>query len=114
MLDSIEELHDHGYIHRDIKPSNFVMGKNSTRKQVFMIDFGLAKMHLGKDSQPLEQQPKAEFRGSLAYASLNAHMKIVSGETPVGPGTEGRHVELLLRGSGLPQRNVALAFVQGQ
>lgn len=83
MLDSIEKLHDRGYIHRDIKPSNFVMGKNNTRNQVFMVDFGLAKIHFGKDRQPLEQQPTADFRGSLAYASLNAHKKIV-GERVTG------------------------------
>lgn len=77
MLDSIEMLHDRGYIHRDIKPSNFVMGRDDTRDQVFMVDFGLAKMHFGKDNKPLEQQATADFRGSLAYASLNAHKKIV-------------------------------------
>lgn len=46
MLDAIEKLHDRGYIHRDIKPSNFVMGKGNSRNQVFMVDFGLAKLHL--------------------------------------------------------------------
>jgi len=86
MLDAIERLHDKGYIHRDIKPSNFVMGKGKSRNQVFMVDFGLAKVHLGKDGTPpkhllgvpLEQRPIADFRGTVTYASLNAHNKIVS------------------------------------
>ena len=77
MLDAIEKLHDKGYIHRDIKPSNFVMGKDKLRNQVFMVDFGLAKMHLGKNGVPLEQRPNADFRGTITYASLNAHQKIV-------------------------------------
>lgn len=46
MLDSIEKLHDRGYIHRDIKPSNFVMGKGKLKNKVYMVDFGLAKLHL--------------------------------------------------------------------
>ncbi len=49
MLDAIEKLHDRGYLHRDIKPSNFVMGKGKQRSQLFMVDFGLAKLHLGRD-----------------------------------------------------------------
>ena len=77
MLDSIEKLHDNKYIHRDIKPSNFVMGKNETRGQVFMIDLGLAKLHLENDGRPLKQRDRADFRGTITYASLNAHNRIV-------------------------------------
>ena len=53
MLDAIEELHDRGYIHRDIKPSNFVMGKGKTRNKVFMVDFGLGKVHLTNNGIPI-------------------------------------------------------------
>jgi serine/threonine protein kinase len=54
MLDAIEKLHDHGFIHRDIKPSNFVVGKGKASKQVYMVDFGLAKMHLQKNGKGAE------------------------------------------------------------
>ena len=85
MLDAIEKLHDKGYIHRDIKPSNFVMGKAKSKNQVFMVDFGLAKLHLNKNGTadhliigvPIDQRPTADFRGTITYASLNAHNKIV-------------------------------------
>jgi len=77
MLDAIEKLHDKGYIHRDIKPSNFVMGKGDLRNQVFMVDFGLAKLHLASNGMPFEQRPNADFRGTITYASLNAHRRIV-------------------------------------
>jgi tau tubulin kinase len=88
MLDAIEKLHDRGYIHRDIKPSNFVMGKGNSRTQVFMVDFGLAKLHLEPNGtfhcyhsnsvgKPIDQRPTADFRGTITYASLNAHNKIV-------------------------------------
>ncbi len=89
MLDSIEKLHDRGYIHRDIKPSNFVMGRNGTRDKVFMVDFGLGKLHLDKNGRvatydiilgtPIKQRATADFRGTVTYASLNAHNKIVLG-----------------------------------
>lgn len=45
MLNSIEDLHECGYIHRDIKPSNFILGKGK-KKQAFIIDFGLCKQHI--------------------------------------------------------------------
>ncbi len=86
MLDAIEQLHDCGYIHRDIKPSNFVVGRGKTRNQVYIVDFGLGKVHLSKDGTtplntvvgcPVQQRPTADFRGTVAYASLNAHNKIV-------------------------------------
>lgn len=89
MLYSIEQLHNRGFIHRDIKPSNFVVGKGKNKSKVYMVDFGLAKMHLdvnGKNfnklisylGQPLEQRKNADFRGTVTYASLNAHNKIVT------------------------------------
>jgi serine/threonine protein kinase len=87
MLDSIEKLHDRGYIHRDIKPSNFVMGKGKFKNKVYMVDFGLAKLHLDMHGiekilikltgNPIEQRQQADFRGTVTYASLNAHNKIV-------------------------------------
>lgn len=45
MLDSIEDLHDRGFIHRDVKPSNFLLGRGRKR-HVYLIDFGLCKPHL--------------------------------------------------------------------
>ena len=75
MLDSIEILHDKGYIHRDIKPTNFVIGIDE--KKVYMVDFGLAKIHLDCNGVPNPQREKTEFRGTLTYASLNAHNKNV-------------------------------------
>lgn len=51
MLDSIEEVHDRGFIHRDVKASNFVLSTDN--KHVYIVDFGLAKKHLDDKSNPV-------------------------------------------------------------
>jgi len=76
MLDSIENLHNKGYIHRDIKPSNFVMDVNNSN-QVYMVDFGLAKQHLDGNGTAIPARTNTDFRGTLTYASVNAHNKLV-------------------------------------
>ena len=81
MLDAIKILHSMGYIHRDIKPANFALGRKQDRNQVYIIDFGLAKEQKcvnGKHSSlitgiPVIQESSDVFKGTVRYASLNAH-----------------------------------------
>ena len=40
-----------------------------------MIDFGLAKKHL-INGTPLPPRQNTDFRGTITYASLNAHNKL--------------------------------------
>ena len=87
-ITAIENLHNKGYIHRDIKPTNFVLGRNDEENlyknfylkhddiNIFMVDFGLAKIHLDKNSNAIPPKQNTDFRGTLTYASLNAHYKI--------------------------------------
>lgn len=81
MLESIRNVHDKGYIHRDIKPTNFVMSKEiepgEKTKTVYMVDFGLSKIHLDKNKNPIAAGKNTDFKGTLNYASLNAHLKKV-------------------------------------
>jgi len=43
---------------------------------VFIVDFGLAKQHLNMTTMiPLEARANTDFRGTIPYASLNAHKK---------------------------------------
>lgn len=78
MLTAIQRVHDMGYIHRDIKPSNFVLGTGKGSNQVYLIDFGLGKLHLNPDGTAVEERKNMNFRGTVAYASLNAHNKLVT------------------------------------
>ena len=89
-ITAIENLHNKGYIHRDIKPTNFVLGRNDEENlnknyslgvpindiNIYIIDFGLAKMHLDKENKPFPPRSNTDFRGTLTYASLNAHNKM--------------------------------------
>lgn len=75
MLTCIENIHSKGYIHRDIKPSNFVVCLQ--QKKVYLVDFGLAKLHLNKKGEPYLERKNADFRGTLAFASMNSHNRIV-------------------------------------
>jgi len=83
MLQAIEEVHSNSIIHRDIKLSNFVFNLNSQEK-VYLIDFGLADYINTNDSiskpKPLlfNTVDQGYFIGSLNYASLNSHYKVVS------------------------------------
>jgi len=75
MLTAIREVHERGFIHRDVKASNFVLCRNSRR--IYIVDFGLAKRHLDQlTKQPLPKRRKVDFRGTVSFASLNAHNNI--------------------------------------
>jgi hypothetical protein len=54
---------------------------------------------------------EADFRGTITYASLNAHLKLVSEPLPlpdVGSFTERRPLEFLFHDPRLPKREYTL------
>ena len=51
MVSRIEFIHSRQFLHRDIKPDNFLMGHGKKSGRVYLIDFGLAKRYMGKDSK---------------------------------------------------------------
>lgn len=77
MVDAIEQVHDKGFMHRDIKPSNFLLGRGKDSNKVFLTDFGISKSFLQSDGKHIPQLRTGEFRGTIAYSSLNAHYKMV-------------------------------------
>ncbi|KAH9282000.1 Tau-tubulin kinase 1 [Echinococcus granulosus] len=79
ILTAIESIHSVGFLHRDIKPSNFALGNgvgpgSVSPRSIVMLDFGLARQYTttGGDIRPPRQV--AGFRGTVRYASVNAHL----------------------------------------
>ncbi|XP_038822911.1 tau-tubulin kinase 2-like [Salvelinus namaycush] len=73
-LEAIESIHSVGFLHRDIKPSNFAMGRfPSTCRTCYMLDFGLARQFTNSCQEVRPPRPVAGFRGTVRYASVNAH-----------------------------------------
>ena len=77
MIERIEYVHSKGYIHRDIKPGNFVMGKGEKKKKIYIIDFGLSKRYIDKNTE--KHIPYKEGKGltcTARYVSLFTHYGI--------------------------------------
>ncbi|XP_076873861.1 tau-tubulin kinase 2b [Brachyhypopomus gauderio] len=74
ILEAIESIHSVGFLHRDIKPSNFAMGRLAiTCRTCYMLDFGLARQFTNSCQEVRPPRPVAGFRGTVRYASINAH-----------------------------------------
>ncbi|TPP59357.1 Tau tubulin kinase [Fasciola gigantica] len=75
ILDAIETIHEAGFLHRDIKPSNFAVGRLPKHSRtIYMLDFGLARQYTTPKGDVRPPRPVAGFRGTVRYASRNAHM----------------------------------------
>ncbi|KAL8622830.1 hypothetical protein ACOMHN_026951 [Nucella lapillus] len=73
IMRAVESIHAVGFLHRDIKPSNFSMGKGANSRKVYMLDFGLARQYTTATGEVRPPRTAAGFRGTVRYASINAH-----------------------------------------
>ena len=91
ILKGIEAIHEVGFLHRDIKPSNFAgriiavdaresshlfvsVGRTpQTMRKIYMLDFGLARQYTNANGEVRPARAAAGFRGTVRYASINAH-----------------------------------------
>lgn len=73
MTCSLRDLHECGYLHRDVKPANFTIGPAlDADRIVYMIDFGLCRPYMDpKTGIPFPPRPRAGFRGTPRYASID-------------------------------------------
>lgn len=59
--------------------SNFAMGRLPNNcKKVYMLDFGLARQYTTISGEVRPPRAAAGFRGTVRYASVNAHKNKVS------------------------------------
>ncbi|KAI6237145.1 putative serine/threonine-protein kinase [Aphelenchoides besseyi] len=73
MLAALEELHGLGFVHRDVKPANFMIKREKGQTRVYMVDFGLCKAYRSSSGELKKPRERAQFRGTVRYASLAAH-----------------------------------------
>jgi len=77
MLNAIKDCHTiGGVIHRDIKPGNFCIDTSNSyngRPRCYIIDFGLCRPYISSSGEIKEARRSVGFRGTAAYASINAH-----------------------------------------
>jgi len=64
-------LHAKNIIHRDIKPENFTIGLGKTGKNIYLIDFGLAKYFRNKSGEHIPLIDGKELVGTPRYSSVN-------------------------------------------
>ncbi|KRZ76952.1 Dipeptidyl peptidase family member 6 [Trichinella papuae] len=71
-LEALQDIHSAGYLHRDIKPENFAIGSEPNSRQLFILDFGMARQYVKENYVHRRPRAKCGFRGTLFYASVNA------------------------------------------
>ncbi|WKY00675.1 hypothetical protein Q1695_015030 [Nippostrongylus brasiliensis] len=80
ILFGVKQIHDIGYVHRDLKPANVAVGRVNTPDHRFLhiLDFGLAREYVVREGDKLQMRrprPRALFRGTTRYCSINTHDK---------------------------------------
>uniref|UniRef100_A0A915IH23 non-specific serine/threonine protein kinase n=1 Tax=Romanomermis culicivorax TaxID=13658 RepID=A0A915IH23_ROMCU len=72
-FEAIEQMHKVGILHRDIKPGNFTIGATKAEEKIiYLLDFGLVRKFTQKDGKIRPKRPRAAFRGTRRYASVNS------------------------------------------
>ena len=74
ILNVVYLIHNSGFLHRDLKPSNFAMGVGKDCRTCYVIDFGLSRQYITPTGQLKEPRITVGFRGTIRYASVNAHL----------------------------------------
>ncbi|KAM0677500.1 hypothetical protein BDAP_002001 [Binucleata daphniae] len=75
LIGRIEYIHYKNYVHRDIKPDNFMFGRKKNAKNLYIIDFGLAKQYRNSVTYTHNKLVNGKsLVGTARYCSINAHL----------------------------------------
>ena len=66
IINTLELMHDAGYVHRDLKLQNILIGLNGDRN-FYLVDFGLSQKHAEEFSDGYN------IVGTTKYVSINVH-----------------------------------------
>jgi serine/threonine protein kinase len=73
-LSILESLHSRHYVHLDVKPENFALGIGKLSNQVFLIDFGFARLFRNPATHHHVQVDGSSTIGTIRYSSINCHL----------------------------------------
>ena len=77
MIERIEFIHSKGIIHRDIKPANFLVGLKKKKNIIYLIDYGLSKRYIDKNTKEhIAYKEGKGLTGTARYVSLFTHQGI--------------------------------------
>ena len=68
----VGKLHTNGVMHGDLTTSNFIL----TKKNLFLIDFGLAKRYKSVQNVHIRENADKRLTGTARYASINSHHRM--------------------------------------
>lgn len=75
IIERLEHMHGRGLIHRDVKPDNIMMGMYNKSGIVHMIDFGISRSYLNKETKKhIDFCTGKNLVGTARYVSINAHL----------------------------------------
>uniref|UniRef100_A0AC34FYM2 Protein kinase domain-containing protein n=1 Tax=Panagrolaimus sp. ES5 TaxID=591445 RepID=A0AC34FYM2_9BILA len=82
-LEAVQCLHEVGYLHRDLKPANYACGLKDKAHNIYILDFGIARMYKKKNEKgALEIKTPRDlvlFKGTVRFASIACHRNVEMG-----------------------------------
>ena len=78
LLNTIQFIHECGYVYVDIKPENFLFGRTEeTKEKLYIVDYGCSQSYLdSKGNHKKYNENSCYAKGSIYYASVWNHYGI--------------------------------------